>query len=51
MSLHDTKNPNGGVPMELVIDQPTPEQHLLERILAIGPGVRSCFYAFWCITA
>jgi RNA-directed DNA polymerase len=34
MSLHDTTNPNGGVPMERVIDQPTPEQHLLERILA-----------------
>lgn len=34
MSLHDTMNPNGGVPMERVIDQPTPEQHLLERVLA-----------------
>ncbi len=34
MSFHDTTNPTGGVPMERVIDQPTPEQHLLERILA-----------------
>ncbi|GLI39315.1 group II intron reverse transcriptase/maturase [Geobacter hydrogenophilus] len=34
MSFHDTQNPNGGVPMERVIDQPTPENHLLERILA-----------------
>lgn len=34
MSFHDTLNPSGGVPMERVIDQPTPEQHLLERILA-----------------
>lgn len=33
MSFHDTTNPSGGVPMERVIDPPTPEQHLLERIL------------------
>jgi len=34
MSFHDIKNPTGGMPMERVIDQPTPEQHLLERILS-----------------
>jgi len=34
MSFHDTLNPSGGVPMERVVDQPTPEQHLLERILS-----------------
>ena len=34
MSFHDITNPNGGMPMERVIDQPTPEQHLLERILS-----------------
>jgi RNA-directed DNA polymerase len=34
MSFHDITNPTGGMPMERVIDQPTPEQHLLERILA-----------------
>jgi RNA-directed DNA polymerase len=34
MSFHDTMNPTGGMPMERVIDQPSPEQHLLERILA-----------------
>ena len=34
MSFHDIENPTGGMPMERVIDQPTPEQHLLERILA-----------------
>ena len=34
MSFHDMMNPTGGVPMERVIDQPTPEQHLLERILS-----------------
>jgi len=34
MSLHDIENPTGGMPMERVIDQPTPEQHLLERILS-----------------
>ena len=33
MSFHDIENPTGGMPMERVIDQPTPEQHLLERIL------------------
>jgi len=33
MSFHDIKNPTGGVPMERVIDQPSQEQHLLERIL------------------
>jgi hypothetical protein len=32
MSFHDIENPTGGMPMERVIDQPTPEQHLLERI-------------------
>src|SRR5512137_1871805 len=34
MSFHDTMNPSGGVPMERVVDRSTPEQHLLERILA-----------------
>jgi RNA-directed DNA polymerase len=34
MSFHHTANPPGEVPMERVIDQPTPEQHLLERILS-----------------
>jgi len=34
MSFHDIENPTGGMPMERVIDQPTPEQHLLERILS-----------------
>jgi len=34
MSFHDTSNPSGGVPMERVVDRPTPEQHLLERILS-----------------
>jgi RNA-directed DNA polymerase len=34
MSFHDTSNPTGQVPMERVIDRPTPEHHLLERILA-----------------
>ena len=34
MSFQDITNPTGGMPMERVIDQPTPEQHLLERILA-----------------
>lgn len=34
MSFHDIENPTGGVPMKRVIDQPTPEQHLLERILS-----------------
>lgn len=34
MSFHDIANPTGGMPMERVIDQPTPEQHLLERILS-----------------
>ena len=34
MSFHDTRNPSGGVPMERVVDRSTPEQHLLERILA-----------------
>ena len=28
MSFHDIENPTGGMPMERVIDQPTPEQHL-----------------------
>ena len=36
MSLHDIMNPSGGVPMERVIDQPSSEQHLLERILSFG---------------
>lgn len=34
MSFHDIENPSGGMPMERVIDQPTPEQHLLEQILS-----------------
>ncbi len=34
MSFHDTLNPLGGVPMERVVDQLTPEQHLLEQILS-----------------
>jgi RNA-directed DNA polymerase len=34
MSFHDIKNPTGGMPMERVIDQPTPEQHLLELVLS-----------------
>jgi RNA-directed DNA polymerase len=34
LNFHDTLNPSGGVPMERVIDRPTPEQHLLERILS-----------------
>jgi RNA-directed DNA polymerase len=34
MSFHDIENPTGGMPMERVIDQPPPEQHLLERILS-----------------
>src|SRR6266571_2382090 len=34
MSFHDIENPTGGMPMERVTDQPTPEQHLLERILS-----------------
>jgi RNA-directed DNA polymerase len=34
MSFHDIENPNGGMPIKRVIGQPTPEQHLLERILS-----------------
>jgi RNA-directed DNA polymerase len=34
MGFHDMSNPNGEVPMKRVIGQPTPEQHLLERILS-----------------
>lgn len=34
MSLSDTANPTGGMSVQRVIDQPNPEQHLLERILA-----------------
>lgn len=34
MSFHNIVNPSGGMPMERVIDQPTPEHHLLERILS-----------------
>ena len=34
MSFQDITNPTGGMPMERVIDQQPPEQHLLERILA-----------------
>ncbi|HWU39606.1 MAG TPA: reverse transcriptase domain-containing protein, partial [Candidatus Acidoferrum sp.] len=34
MSFHDIENPTGGMPVTRVIDQPSPEQHLLERILA-----------------
>lgn len=36
MSFHDIENPTGGMPMERVIDKPTPEQHLLEQILSTG---------------
>jgi RNA-directed DNA polymerase len=32
MSSHDIKNPNGGVPMGHVIEQPYPNDHLYERI-------------------
>jgi RNA-directed DNA polymerase len=34
MSLHDTSNPTGGVSVERVMDRPTPEHHLLERMLS-----------------
>lgn len=34
MSFHSTANPTGEVPMKRVIEPPTPEQHLLERILS-----------------
>ena len=34
MSLSDISNPSGGMPVQRVIDQPFPEQHLLERILS-----------------
>jgi len=34
MSFHDITNPPGGVPLKRVMDQPTPEQHLLEPILS-----------------
>lgn len=34
MSFHDTLNPTGEVPVERVMDRPTPEPHLLERILS-----------------
>jgi RNA-directed DNA polymerase len=34
MSFHDIENPSGGVPMEHNIEQPAPEQHLLEQILS-----------------
>ena len=34
MSFHDTMNPSGAVPVKRVMDQPIPEQHLLERILS-----------------
>jgi RNA-directed DNA polymerase len=33
MSFHDTENPDGGVNMEHVIEKPSPNEHLLERIL------------------
>ena len=31
MSFHDIMNPSGGMQMERVIDQPSPEPHLLSR--------------------
>src|ERR671929_20142 len=34
MSFHDIQNPQGGVPMKRVVDQLSPENHLLERILS-----------------
>ena len=34
MSFHGMTNPTGEVSMERVMDQPAPEQHLLERILS-----------------
>ncbi|MDX9708493.1 MAG: group II intron reverse transcriptase/maturase [Trichloromonas sp.] len=34
MSFHDRTNPTGGMPVVRVMVQPSPEQHLLERILA-----------------
>jgi RNA-directed DNA polymerase len=34
MSLHDTKNPYGGVPMQRVMEPSNPDVRLLERILS-----------------
>ena len=34
MSFQDTANPTGGMSLERVMDPPSPEQHLLERILS-----------------
>lgn len=34
MSLHDTKNPTGGVPMQRVMEPSNPDVHLLERVLS-----------------
>ena len=34
MSFHDMMNPTGGMPMERVMEQFNPKQHLLERILS-----------------
>jgi RNA-directed DNA polymerase len=34
MNSHNTKNPNGGVPMRRVTEQPDPNVNLLERILS-----------------
>jgi len=34
MSSHDTKNPNGGVNMGHVMESPSPDGHLLERVLS-----------------
>ena len=33
MSFHDMENPNGGVNMEHVIEKPSPNENLLQRIL------------------
>ena len=34
MSLHDTKNPTGGVSMQRVMEPSNPDVHLLERVLS-----------------
>jgi len=34
MSSHNTKKPNGGVTMRRVIEQPNPNENLLERMLS-----------------
>jgi hypothetical protein len=34
MSLHDTKNPTGGVAVQRVMEPSNPDVHLLERVLS-----------------